>query len=208
MVAMPPPIAQTRSVAITGATSQRPRPRRWRRTWMTIQPASTARAGGQTQLRRSMTAGPGWKTTRPSPIKPRTIAGTAVQTCGWALKREDVKAIRPQPTPKAKRTDPVTTGSELPDARLRRKATARAAPATIEPKMARTGERPLLPPRDGWFMRGPLPERLSLDGVRADVAHRVGFDRRLASADLQGSQHSPRRGVCSGNGVRVYTDTG
>src|SRR5438876_4733463 len=101
-VARPSPIAKTRSVAIIGTTSQRPRPRRWPRTWMTIQMARTARIGGQTQLRRSMTAGPGWKTIRPSPIEPRTIAGTAVQVCGWALKREDVKAIRPQPRPKAK----------------------------------------------------------------------------------------------------------
>src|SRR5207247_1729114 len=129
------------------------------RTWMTIQMARTARIGGQTQLRRSMTAGPGWKTIRPSPIEPRTIAGTAVQVCGWALKREDVKAIRPQPRPKAKSTDPVTTGSEPPDARLRRRAAARAAPETSEPKMARTGERLVL--RDESFMRSPPRMRTS-----------------------------------------------
>src|SRR5207249_4740079 len=111
---------------------------------ITIQMAKAARAGGQTQLRRFMTAGPGWKTIRRSPVEPRTIAGTAVQACGWALKREDVKAIRPQPRPKAKSTDPVTTGSEPSDARLRRRAAARAAPATSEPKTARTGERLLV----------------------------------------------------------------
>src|SRR5215207_3757451 len=111
-VARPPPIAKTRSVAIIGTTSQRPRPPSWARTCTTIQIARTARTGGQTQLTRSMTAGPGWKTIRPRPIVPRTIAGTAVQACGWARKRVDVKAIRPQPRPKANRTDPDTTGSE------------------------------------------------------------------------------------------------
>ena len=86
-VAMAPPTAKTRSVAITGTTSQRPRPRSRRRTCMTIQIARMASAGGQTQLSRSMTAGPGWNTIRTSPIEPRNAAGTAIQVCGWALKR-------------------------------------------------------------------------------------------------------------------------
>ena len=112
---------------------------------MTIQIARTASAGGQTQLSRSMTAGPGWNTIRPSPIEPRNVAGTAIQVCGWALKRVDRTAMRPQPRPKAKSTDPVTSGSEPPDAGLSSKATARTAPATSEPTMARTGERVLVP---------------------------------------------------------------
>src|SRR5206468_12076018 len=106
------------------------------------------------------------------------IAGTAVQVCGWALKREDVKAIRPQPRPKAKSTDPVTTGSEPPDARLRRRAAARAAPETSEPKMARTGER-LLVLRDESFMRSP--PRMRASGLPVIKAFMPGT--RLASVD-------------------------
>jgi hypothetical protein len=161
-VAMPPPIANARRVAITGRTNQRPRPGRWLRTWITIQMAKTARAGGQTQLRRFMTAGPGWKTIRPSPMKPRTAAGTAVQACGRALKRVDSQAIRPHPRPKAKSTDPVTTGSEPLDATVKKRATARAAPATSEPRMARTGE-PLLVPRGESFIR--RPPRMRANGL-------------------------------------------
>src|SRR5215211_5112294 len=47
-VEMAPPIAKTKSVAITGTTSQRPPPRRLARTWMTIQIARPAMASGQT----------------------------------------------------------------------------------------------------------------------------------------------------------------
>ena len=92
-----------------------------------------------------MTAGPGWNTIRPSPIEPRNAAGTAIQVCGWALKRVVRTAMRPQPSPKARSTDPVTSGSEPPDAGPSSKATARRAPAASEPTMARTGERVLVP---------------------------------------------------------------
>jgi hypothetical protein len=80
-----PPIEAAKSVAMTGTTSQRPQPRRLARTWMTIQMARPAIADGQTQPRKSMTAGPGWNRIRPIPIEPRIAAGTAVQRCGWAL---------------------------------------------------------------------------------------------------------------------------
>ena len=104
-----------------------------------------ASAGGQTQLSRSITAGPGWNTIRPSPIEPRNTAGTAIQVCGWALKRVVRTAMRAQPSPKANSTDPVTSGSEPPDAGPSSKATARRAPAASEPTMAMTGERVLVP---------------------------------------------------------------
>ena len=103
---------------------------------MSSQMARPAMAGGQTQPRTSMRPGPGWNTIRPIPIDPRTAAGTAVQTCGWALKRLDRRPMRPQPRPKAKSTDPVTSGSGPPVAKVKVKATARAAPARSEPRMA------------------------------------------------------------------------
>ena len=70
---------------MTGTTSQRPRPWRFRRTCMNIQTARTASAGGQIQLSRSIAAGPGWNTIRPSPMMPRNSAGTTIQVCGCAL---------------------------------------------------------------------------------------------------------------------------
>jgi hypothetical protein len=148
---MPPPRAKTRSDPITGMTSQRPRPRSCWRTCTIIQIASVAIAGGHSQPRRSITAGPGWNVIRPSPIEPRNIAGTAVQPCGWALKRVERTAIRPQATPKAKRSDPVTSASEPAGAKVRRSATAKATPASSEPKIGRTGER-LLVVRGASFM--------------------------------------------------------
>jgi hypothetical protein len=53
--------------------------------------------------------------------------------------------MRAQPSPKANRTDPVTSGSVPPDAGPSSKATARRAPAVSEPMMAMTGERVLVP---------------------------------------------------------------
>ena len=129
---------------ITGTTSQRPRPRSWRRTCTTIQIARMASAGGQTQLRRSIAAGPGWSTIRTSPIEPRNIAGTVVQAWGCALKRVESQAMRPQPSPKANSTDPVIRGSEPPDAGPSNRATARRAPAASPPRMGSTGERVLV----------------------------------------------------------------
>ena len=91
-VAMVPPMAKTKSVAITGTTSHRPRPWSRRRTCANIQTAMMASAGGQTQLSRSIAAGPGWSTIRLSPTEPRTTAGTAIQVWGWALYR----VVRPR----------------------------------------------------------------------------------------------------------------
>ena len=139
-----------------------------------------------------MTAGPGWKTIRPSPIEPRTAAGTAVHACGWALKRVDRWAIRPQPSPKARSTDPVTSGSEPPDARVKTRATARAAPATREPRIAGTGERVLVA-RDESFMRSP--PRMRANGLA------VGEGRHdAAAADARSGVPTSRRGRSRSSG--------
>ena len=135
---------------------------------MNIQTARMASAGGQIQLSTSIAAGPGWKTIRPSPMMPRNSAGTTIQVCGWALYRVDIRAMRPQPSPKANITDPVIIGSEAPDAGPRSRAMARTAPAMSEARMASTGDRVLVL-RCGTFMS--WPPRMRQDATAVEQGH-------------------------------------
>jgi hypothetical protein len=88
-----------------------------------------------------------------------------------------VKAIRPQPRPNAKRTDPVTTGSEPPEARLNRRAAAMAAPARSEPKIARTGERLLVLCAESFMRSAPRMRASGLPAVMDLIAMSVPPER-------------------------------